>query len=269
MRAGAEMRSTHDQNGRALGPRALQTRQRLLAATAELLAEQSVRDVSVVEIARNAGTSPAAFYQYFKDVGEATLRLAEQAAEDMPAVLELIDRPWNGDGGLGNVFSLFASGLVTRVDHRAMLAFGCLLNAISLYMMTSLTLGMDYWSLALPRFLQGFASAFSWTGSLAWLVASAPARSRGRLIGSAFGVAIAGALFGPVLGLGDYSRMQRDAYDTIDARLAFGGERWTVALIGKNITDEKWLQEVIRNEEVLGHLRETLGLQDAEASSEN
>ncbi len=63
-------------------------------------------------------------------------------------------------GGLGNVFSLFASGLVTRIDQRLMLAFGCLLNAASLYMMTSLTLGMDYWTLALPRFIQGFAVGF-------------------------------------------------------------------------------------------------------------
>ncbi len=63
-------------------------------------------------------------------------------------------------GGVGNVFSLFASGLVTRIDQRLMLAFGCLLNAVSLYMMTSLTLGMDYWALALPRFIQGFAVGF-------------------------------------------------------------------------------------------------------------
>src|SRR5881296_2679841 len=63
-------------------------------------------------------------------------------------------------GGLGNVFSLFASGIVTRVDQRLMLAFGCLLNAVSLFMMTSLTLGMDYWALALPRFIQGFAAGF-------------------------------------------------------------------------------------------------------------
>jgi DHA2 family multidrug resistance protein len=63
-------------------------------------------------------------------------------------------------GGLGNIFSLFASALVTRVDQRLMLAFGCLLNAVSLYMMTSLTLGMDYWALAIPRFIQGFAVGF-------------------------------------------------------------------------------------------------------------
>ena len=63
-------------------------------------------------------------------------------------------------GGLGNIFSLFASGMVTRVDQRLMLAFGCLLNAVSLYMMTILTPGMDYWALAMPRFIQGFAVGF-------------------------------------------------------------------------------------------------------------
>jgi MFS family permease len=50
------------------------------------------------------------------------------------------------------------------------------------------------------RFIQGFSSAFSWTGGLAWLVAAAPAERRGELIGAAMGTAIAGAFFGPVLG---------------------------------------------------------------------
>jgi AcrR family transcriptional regulator len=89
-------------SGRELGPRALQTRQRLLDATAALLEVSSVRDVSVVDIARKAGTSPATFYQYFKDVGEATLCLAEQAAEEMPAVVQLIDASWDGEHGLDN-----------------------------------------------------------------------------------------------------------------------------------------------------------------------
>jgi DHA2 family multidrug resistance protein len=64
-------------------------------------------------------------------------------------------------GGLGNMFSLILCGrLVTRVDQRLLLTFGCLVNAISLYMMSNLTLGMDYWSLTLPRIIQGFALGF-------------------------------------------------------------------------------------------------------------
>jgi MFS family permease len=56
------------------------------------------------------------------------------------------------------------------------------------------------WQLDTARFLQGLASSFSWTGALAWLTAAAPPSRRGALIGQAFATAVAGALFGPVLG---------------------------------------------------------------------
>jgi AcrR family transcriptional regulator len=112
---------TVDQSGRELGPRALRTRQRLLGATEELLGSRSVRDISVVEIARKAGTSPATFYQYFKDVTEATLRLAEQAAAKTPEMLELIDRSWRGQRGLETARAI-ADAFVRHWDaHRAVL----------------------------------------------------------------------------------------------------------------------------------------------------
>jgi MFS family permease len=61
-------------------------------------------------------------------------------------------------------------------------------------------LGNEAWELDAARFVQGLASAFSWTGALAWLVAAAPPGRRGALIGQAFAAAVGGALFGPVLG---------------------------------------------------------------------
>jgi DHA2 family multidrug resistance protein len=65
-------------------------------------------------------------------------------------------------GGLGTMIALLISGrLVARMDQRIMLIFGCVLNAIALTMMTNLTLSMDYWSLAFPRFLQGFSMGFT------------------------------------------------------------------------------------------------------------
>jgi AcrR family transcriptional regulator len=110
-----------DQSGRSLGPRALHTRRRLLEATRELLGERSLREVSVVEIARKASTSPATFYQYFKDVGDATLRLAEQAADEVPAVIELIDGSWRGQKGLETARAI-ATAFVDHWDaHRAVL----------------------------------------------------------------------------------------------------------------------------------------------------
>ena len=113
--------ATLDQSGRELGPRALETRRRLLDSTAELLAERSVRDVSVVDIARMAGTSPATFYQYFKDVSEATLRLAEGAAEELPAVVEMIDGVWEGERGLENARNIVDAFVRHWDAHRAVL----------------------------------------------------------------------------------------------------------------------------------------------------
>ena len=67
---------------------------------------------------------------------------------------------------------------------------------------TTVTFGFadSIWLLDTARFLQGVSSSFSWTASLAWLVAAAPAERRGETIGAAMGAAIVGALFGPVLG---------------------------------------------------------------------
>jgi len=110
-----------DQSGRELGPRALQTRQRLLDAAEALLAQRSVRDVSVADIARTAGTSPATFYQYFKDVSELTLRLAERAADEMPEILDVVSGSWEGDAGLERARRLVEAFVRHWDEHRAVL----------------------------------------------------------------------------------------------------------------------------------------------------
>lgn len=114
-------RGEHASSGRLLGPRALKTRQRLLDATAKLLAERSVLDISVVEIARNADTSPATFYHYFRDVEEAALLLAEQAAQEMPAMLELIDASWSGARGLETARAVVGAFMQHWESHHAVL----------------------------------------------------------------------------------------------------------------------------------------------------
>jgi len=112
-----------DQNGRPLGPRALETRRRLLDATDALLAERPVRDVSVVEIARRAGTSPATFYQYFQDVEEATVELAQEAAEEVPPILEPLRADWRGKRGLAAARTLADAFVRHWDDHHAVLLF--------------------------------------------------------------------------------------------------------------------------------------------------
>ena len=43
----------------------------------------------------------------------------------------------------------------------------------------------------------------------------------------------------------DFSKAKRDAYDTLDLRIGLEGERWSATAWGRNITDEKYLAEVI------------------------
>jgi MFS family permease len=54
--------------------------------------------------------------------------------------------------------------------------------------------------LGLARLAQGFGSAISWAGALAWLVAGTPRERRGEMLGTAVGAAIFGALLGPAVG---------------------------------------------------------------------
>lgn len=89
-----------DQAGRPLGPRALRTRRRILEATMALLAEKPMRELRVIDIARRIGSSPATFYQYFKDVEDAILSLAAQAEETTPLLASLINGDWTGEAGL-------------------------------------------------------------------------------------------------------------------------------------------------------------------------
>ena len=93
-----ETTALQDQGGRARGPRARNTPRTHLDSTAQLLARQKLREVRVVDIARSVGSSPATFYQYFKDVEDAVFQLAEEASLEMPAVVELIEGSWDKNG---------------------------------------------------------------------------------------------------------------------------------------------------------------------------
>ena len=92
-------------DGRVPGRRGIATRRRLLDCTAQLLGKTSYRDIKVIDIAREAGTSPATFYQYFPDVEQAVLVLAEELATDAAELTELVRGDWRGD-----------KGATTRVD---------------------------------------------------------------------------------------------------------------------------------------------------------
>lgn len=86
-------------DGRLPGRRGRATRDKLLAATAELLDKMSYRDLTVVEIAKRAKTSTATFYQYFTDVEAALAELARQLTDEAPGIVEIIgSNDWRSNG---------------------------------------------------------------------------------------------------------------------------------------------------------------------------
>ncbi len=80
-----------------------------------------MRDLRVVDIAREVQTSPATFYQYFRDVAEAVLALSEEVGEDLAPVGELLARDWTGTQGVGAARELVRSFIDYWDEHRAVL----------------------------------------------------------------------------------------------------------------------------------------------------
>ena len=109
-------------DGRVPGRRGRATRQKLLACTAEMLRTTSYRSVKVIDIAREAGTSPATFYQYFADVEAAILVLAQEMALDGQRLVRLVAEGTTNDELLRLLIANSRFPGVIENDVRALLA---------------------------------------------------------------------------------------------------------------------------------------------------
>jgi AcrR family transcriptional regulator len=110
-----------DQSGRALGPRAAETRLRLLDAAEELLSERPLRELRVIDVARRAGTSPATFYQYFEELEDAVVHLAERAALEIPPIVAELGGSFEGAAGLARARRVVEACFAHWDAHRAVL----------------------------------------------------------------------------------------------------------------------------------------------------
>ena len=55
-------------------------------------------------------------------------------------------------------------------------------------------------ALGVARFVQGFSSTMTWAGALSWITVESPRARRGEILGSVFGIAVLGAILGPMFG---------------------------------------------------------------------
>jgi MFS family permease len=102
--------------------------------------------------------------------------------------------------GAGALVGGLPGGIATRyVGPKWTVVFGLVLLGAASFGFASAD---EAWSLGLARFLQGFSSTTTWAGALAWLTVETPAGRRGETLGTAFGIAVLGAILGPMFGAG-------------------------------------------------------------------
>jgi AcrR family transcriptional regulator len=70
----------------------------MLDALRDQLRQRPYRDVKVVDIAETVGVTPAAFYQYFVNLEDALLTLANEMVAESMQLTELMVADWQHDG---------------------------------------------------------------------------------------------------------------------------------------------------------------------------
>jgi AcrR family transcriptional regulator len=103
------------------GPRALKTRDRLLAVTADLLDEVSFRDLTSAIVTQRAGLSAPAFYRYFADINDALAACADSMAETVQELAAVVaDRSWRKQHAIESALEVIDALAVFWQRHRSL-----------------------------------------------------------------------------------------------------------------------------------------------------
>lgn len=88
---------SHNLNGQKLGRKGRVTRERILAATSELLSRPDDVPISLSAVARQASLGMTSLYNYFADLTELLIALLEPVMESAEAYLSVVREPWPDD----------------------------------------------------------------------------------------------------------------------------------------------------------------------------
>ena len=103
-----------------------------------------------------------------------------------------------GAYGAGAMIGGIPAGLLAaRIGPKRTVVIGLLTLAAAT---AAFALGSSPAALGSARFVQGIASAVTWSGALAWLTLTTPRERRGQVLGTVFSFAILGFIVGPAVG---------------------------------------------------------------------
>jgi AcrR family transcriptional regulator len=108
-------------DGRPLGRRGAETRDRILRSIARLVEENGFRNLRLADIAEEVGFSTPAFYQYFDDIDSAMLALNEGIGPIAEGLKDTFAPDWTGDQALHTIEQFVERYLEHWDRHRAVL----------------------------------------------------------------------------------------------------------------------------------------------------
>jgi AcrR family transcriptional regulator len=103
------------------GARALQTRQRLLAVTTDLLDEVPYRDLTSAIVTQRLGLSAPAFYRYFADINDALAACAHDMRDTVQDIARVVrERAWRQQHAAESALEVIDALAVFWQRHRAL-----------------------------------------------------------------------------------------------------------------------------------------------------
>jgi len=108
-------------NGQEMRAKGHQTRNRILDATASLMAKVPIRDLSTAEIGRLAKVSKATFYIYFVSVEDAALAVVEALNQSTPKIMEIFAERWTEQTVNANIRNFVDNYMEYWEAHHALL----------------------------------------------------------------------------------------------------------------------------------------------------
>lgn len=86
-----------NKHGQKMGRKGQLTRKRIMEKALQLIKTTSYKDVTVADVAFEAGTSTSSFYVYFDDIEDVLFACIQEAAQDMKSIVVILDQDWNRD----------------------------------------------------------------------------------------------------------------------------------------------------------------------------
>lgn len=111
-----------NKHGQAIGRKGLESRQRLLDAARQLIADEPAHKLTASAVARAAQLASQTFYLYFADIDEILLTLSREASEDMSQVHEALSAPWTSQSPASHARRFIEAFSAYWDRHRAVLS---------------------------------------------------------------------------------------------------------------------------------------------------